>query len=408
MSTEVLSLNFNRLSAIWLHVLQYLLPGAAEQDEKLRQEMLAVSHLGLQAVGWIEIAAPVFMLLVRRLLEPFDPSLHPCVYFQDAFIVVLGMATIAVAKTKWSQANARLLVTISVGIATVQTCAAVLVFDPFPGSDHYVAAKLAVMMLVTAAAGALRPVQMLYLGISIEAIYVACTLIEKYQGTPSTVAADAFQLVFVLTMSLLCTALTALLYVQRVSNYRSYQQALRATQDLCFAQSRALVSENAASMAKLAATLSHELNSPIGAVTSAAESLVALAAKQRAAPTEEQRRVYSKIEASLERAVHEGAQRLREIAGRIQRLTNMDDEKSRSANIVELLRDVGSVGVATNRACPIGTRFSSRAADYLPPAAVERSFLAPANQCDEVDQRRRACVHLGVRRWLAYSGSHPG
>lgn len=305
--------------------------------------MVALSHLGLQAIGWIEIAAPIFMLLLRRSLEPFGPPLHRSIYLQDSFLVLLGVATIAAVRIRRSQKNARLFVLISVGLATFGTCASILVFEPFPGSDHYTSGKLAVMMLVTAAAGVLRPVQMLSLGFWIEAVYVACTMVGKYQRIPAAVLPDAFQFVFVLTMSLLCTALTALLYLQRVSNYRAHQQALRATQELCMAQSRALVSENAAAMAKLAATLSHELNSPIGALTSAAESLVALAAKQRIDPTEEQRRVYSKIEASLERAVREGAQRLREISGRIQRLTNIEDEKSRSADIVERLRDVAAL-----------------------------------------------------------------
>ena len=54
---------------------------------------------------------------------------------------------------------------------------------------------------------------------------------------------------------------------------RARHAAQHAFEELKQAQSRLLITQNAASQGRLAAALSHELNSPIGALSSAIETL---------------------------------------------------------------------------------------------------------------------------------------
>lgn len=62
---------------------------------------------------------------------------------------------------------------------------------------------------------------------------------------------------------------------------KSLQQELRAAEELRHAESRVLLSENAALMGRFAAALSHELNSPIGALKSALQTSRVLAEKKQ-------------------------------------------------------------------------------------------------------------------------------
>src|SRR5258708_35340724 len=103
-------------------------------------------------------------------------------------------------------------------------------------------------------------------------------------------------------LTLLSTSLAAVLYAQRTANDRAYQDRLRLAQDLSTAPLRALLSENAISVGKLAAALTHELNTPLGALKSAVDTMVVLAANQATAPPDAQPGLVT-THAELRRAV---------------------------------------------------------------------------------------------------------
>ena len=88
----------------------------------------------------------------------------------------------------------------------------------------------------------------------------------------------------VLQIVLISTALTAVVYHQRVVAYRARRTAQESFEELRQAQSKLLMSENAASQGRFAAAVSHELNSPIGALTSALDTLLLAYKKIRANP----------------------------------------------------------------------------------------------------------------------------
>ena len=110
---------------------------------------------------------------------------------------------------------------------------------------------------------------------------------------------------------------------------------MQSFEDLRAAQARLLLSETAASQGRLAAVLSHELNSPIGTLRSAVESLVLLYKKKR--ESDEAR--LAGIFEGLAHTALESCHRLKELLARMQRFTNLDRAEEQAVDLNELLRD---------------------------------------------------------------------
>jgi len=123
---------------------------------------------------------------------------------------------------------------------------------------------------------------------------------------------------------------------------KNLQNELRAAEELRRAESQVLLSENAASMGRFAAALSHELNSPLGVLKSALQTWTMLADKKPALPPEK-RRELEEIEARLRESAMESADRLHQIVLRMQRFTNMDRNEVVSVDLNSLLQDVTDV-----------------------------------------------------------------
>lgn len=104
-------------------------------------------------------------------------------------------------------------------------------------------------------------------------------------------------------------------------------------------QRRTLIAENIASLGRLAAALSHELNTPLGALKSAVDTLVRAAAKQGSAPPEEQRRL-ELVQEDLRKSLDASLERMEEVISRIQRFTNLDRAEMQVVDVNELLQDV--------------------------------------------------------------------
>jgi nitrogen-specific signal transduction histidine kinase len=94
--------------------------------------------------------------------------------------------------------------------------------------------------------------------------------------------------------------------------------------------------DNAASLARLAATLSHELNSPLGALKSSTNSLLTVAEKMSSKPDP---RLVT-LERDLAHVIRESAQRLEQIIGRMQRFSNLDGAAIRHVDLNQVLNDV--------------------------------------------------------------------
>jgi two-component system NtrC family sensor kinase len=138
---------------------------------------------------------------------------------------------------------------------------------------------------------------------------------------------------------LLSTGLSAVLYAQRAANYRTHPESLRLAQNLSAAPLRALLSENAISVGKLAAALTHELNTPLGALKSSIDTMVVLAAKQATAPPEAQPRLVA-MQSELRHSVNNCMDRLKSVIARLQRFIDLHHTERQAANLNDMLGDV--------------------------------------------------------------------
>jgi signal transduction histidine kinase len=282
----------------------YLLPGSAEQDEGFRQEILRVGHLGLQVVGILEIAIALFGLFAGWV-------------WSGAALAALGGLTLWSSTSQRGYEWSRLLGCLSlIGGALV-----IIRFDT--------PELAALLMMGAVAALPLYPLQTLALG-------VAMTIAD---ATSAGVSAPGF--LFFAALTVLATVLTAVVYRQRLLAYQAYIQMVHACEDLRSSQARTLVSENAVSMARLAAALSHELNSPMGALQSAVSTLVSLTARL-ADPAGDRERLI-RLQGELCRSVEDAARRMQQTVARMQRFTNLDKSDVQPANLNELLEDVAAL-----------------------------------------------------------------
>jgi signal transduction histidine kinase len=315
---------------MWRQIQTYLFPGAAEREEAFRQEILRASQMALLIIGVILIAVSVFMVLARLLIL-FEPAILGLRLTEAAAIVALGLIAVGLSRTGAVRPYARLsAILLSVATAAVLMWASLLVSSHYTNPDDFIPGQMTLVMLVAITIVPLRPMHTLALGAALGIVYAVCTLEAQRRFHAGTGPDDNYVL-FIVTLTLLCTGITAVLYHQRRANY-----------ELRESQARMLLAENASSMARLAAALSHELNNPMGALLSGVDTMLLLASKQATCSQQEQGRLVL-LQADIRRSIKESAARLRGVISRIQRFTNLDKAEVQSANLNELLADVAAI-----------------------------------------------------------------
>jgi two-component system C4-dicarboxylate transport sensor histidine kinase DctB len=123
---------------------------------------------------------------------------------------------------------------------------------------------------------------------------------------------------------------------QRIRVHLAYSSAMNAEREAEDARERALLAESAVTMERLAASLSHELNTPIGALKSATETLTRCV-QQYASFAAGSR--MPKMVQELSTAIRDSTGRLGEAVGRIQRFANLDRSAIRLIDVNQLVQD---------------------------------------------------------------------
>jgi two-component system, NtrC family, sensor kinase len=310
-------------------------PRLEGEQAKFRQEVEKASLLGLRLVAAHAILIPPLLWLARFRLIP-APADGVAAMAPSLAIMGLGAMAMGLAQVRGCRRQAR-----AVTALLVWLIAAVLIWfvlfrtEHLATGEHRLPGYLSLLMLLTVLAVPWRPLQALGLGGAIGGWYLLCSAIAGNR--------DLGELLFVvLAVVALAPVVAAFVYAQRVASFRVREQAMKANEYLCLAQSRVLLSENAASLGRLAATLVHELNSPLGALTSAVDTMMVISAKQATAPQEQQQRLLT-LQADVRRSIHASLERLQRTVTRIERLTALDDSEFQSIDVNELLRDVAGL-----------------------------------------------------------------
>jgi signal transduction histidine kinase len=282
----------------WLR--EFLLPGAAERDGQFRQSIVRASYNGLPPLGLIEIAASVLMFRTP---------------VQALALGALGAATLGVARIRRSRPYGR-----SVALASA---AAALASTGWAAGGATDSATMLIMLGAIVAIPFL-PLQVMVLGAVPVALYV--WLQPGHE-------------IFLLTLTAMATVICGVLYRRRCAMQREHQESLRIAEALSGAQLRAQLAENAMAIGKLAAAVTHEINTPLGSLTSSIDTLLVLAARQATASAVQQERMVT-LQADLRRSVQTATERIKSVIARLQRFINLEEAELQQANINELISDV--------------------------------------------------------------------
>lgn len=324
---------------MWLERLQrYLFPGTIELDPGFRQEIDRLSHIGVNVAGGVEIAVTIFMVAVEILLDP-NPELHFYRLTLCLTLVGIGLTTLCAGRIGRLRPRGRAIASVS-GLLTAATLTwFMLLMTQFePTTDDFIPGDITLIMLVAVGAIPLRPADTLLFGFALESIYVGLALAaQEFLNVGPGV--NEIYVLFIFMLTCLATALTAVIYNQRRSSYEWHVRSLQTADNLRQAETRNLLAQNAASVGRLAAALSHELNSPVGALVSGVDTLLLLASRQATAQASDQQRIVV-LQNEVRKSIRQSTERLKQIVARMQRFTNLDKAEIQAANVNDILSDV--------------------------------------------------------------------
>ena len=144
-----------------------------------------------------------------------------------------------------------------------------------------------------------------------------------------------------LAVVLLCAGLSAVLYQQRLTSYRARRMAEQSFEQLKAAQVKLLLTQSAASQTRLAAAMTHELATPLGAFASAIDTMRLTV--EKLLPSDPDGERLRAVTRDALRVAQESGGRLNRALDRMKNVTNLDRAEDRATDINGLWRDTAEL-----------------------------------------------------------------
>ncbi len=167
-------------------------------------------------------------------------------------------------------------------------------------------------------------------------------------------------------------------------------------------QRQLLVSENVERLRRLAAAVSHEFNTPLGALKSAIDSLLKSAARGSPAYPDKKERM-ARIQADLKRSLDAALGRMEEVIGRIQRFTNLDGGDRQVVDLNEIVTDV--VAIVAEPSVEITVATETLAPLRCDRHALSTSLLSLLGFADEMAKKEASTRRIQVSTHATDAGS---
>ncbi len=209
---------------------------------------------------------------------------------------------------------------------------AAILWQPLP--HEYDMVGLTFIVLASTAAVNFETKHTFALGALLEAMYFLSCCADDGWRYPAMTAHRESHYLFIAILSTFATVVTASNAGHRRRERQAAQDAIRTAETLTGAQMRAQLAETAISIGKLAAALSHEINSPLGVLRSCLETLATI--EQSPAKLGER----AGLRAELYRGILQSAGRIEEVTRRLRSFVNLDDAELKAADLNEVLRGV--------------------------------------------------------------------
>jgi len=309
---------------------RFLFPGGAEKDPGFKEEIRHRSLRGVYILVGVTAFLPFLSLLFHGLASLFAPE--PQTSSPSRLVLLtLAASVLAATRTDLGRRHARpLAFAMGIGVTAVITWSSIFE-DPGDAATTVLGSMIdvIVVLMVSLAAIPARPLQMFAYGVLLFGVDLAWASIASSQGLLDTPPTHYYSGGFL--VAVLCGALSGLTYQLLHNSYLAQRERLAS-------QSRLLHSETALSFARLSATLSHELNSPLGALRSSISSLQTIA--DRGDIPEARKERIRGLQRNLLAGSEQAVDKISKMVDRIQRFTNLDRAEVTQVEIDKMLHDV--------------------------------------------------------------------
>jgi signal transduction histidine kinase len=312
-----------------------LFPTVEDDEPRFREEIERLALIGVRVIAAFCVGAPLFVYALGAFFLPSLPT--PTLVLADFAELVLGAAVLALSfrmdfrpYTRWVGflLGATTAVVQTIGMtSTPGFVSEVLHTTP----EAQFQSTFAIVILIGVAVLPLKPFHTFALGAFMLSLFTV--LIYARQGLAGFQGWSLFPLMMSSLMLVIALALTAVLYRERASAFLARLRAEEQFHELRNAQASLLLERTAASQSRFAAALSHELNTPLGSLGSAFETLARLV---------EELDLEGKRRRAVEEATRSGRAsygRMTAIAQRMRNLTNLDRAEERLVDLNELCSD---------------------------------------------------------------------
>lgn len=308
----------------------FLFPAKAENDPGFQQEIRERALRGVYIVVGVTAFMPFLGLVVHGIASLFESE--PQISSPSTLaLLTLAACALGATRTESGRRHARgLAFGMSIGVSTVLSWSNIFE-DPASASTTVLESFIDVLVVLIVALAAIpaQPLQMFAFGVTLVSIDLALAALAASQGLIETPPAHYYS--GGVLIAVLCGALSGLTYQLLHMSYLAQRERLAS-------QSRLLHSETAMSLARLSATLSHELNSPLGALRSSLGSLKMVATKKDAPEAKKER--LRQLQLDLLDGSEQAVEKITNMVERIQRFTNLDRAEVTEVEIDKMLQDV--------------------------------------------------------------------
>jgi signal transduction histidine kinase len=294
-----------------------------ERDAKFREFLARAAAPRVKLLAMVEIAGAL-LLQFGRMAGGAGRMLDAAPWWQTGAMMAVGAATLAAARFKpgWP----RLLGAVSAwGAAALLLAVSAWRQADMAGADDVLLGAITVVLVTAAALLPLAPRCAVAMGLGVEGVHILCSRLS-----PHAMRSQPHH-IFLLLVALLAAGIAAANYEHWRGEFAAVEDAVRAAETLAGAQLRAQLAESALSLGKMAAALTHEINSPLGTLRSSIKTLEAMEARGIERP---------ETRADLVRSMEAPAARIEEVTRRLGRLVALEDADMKAADLNDLLAEV--------------------------------------------------------------------
>ncbi|MCW5976446.1 MAG: HAMP domain-containing histidine kinase [Bryobacteraceae bacterium] len=337
----------------------------AESDAEFRLEVDRLSQRGLRVIGWVEIGLTTVSVLLWLTGLPLPHEAGPQPWAIASFLA-LGAASLAAAR-KASLAEHARAIAFLVGSLTAVVMSTANVLAARESAGYPAALDLLTVLLVAVAVLPVTPLQVTGLGLVALGYHAALMSLAIGWGWMPGFDVTLFPLGI---LAGLCVMLSGVNHTRIHATWLAHKQALEAAESMKQAAIRSCHAQSASTTLRLAAALSHELNTPLGALRSSVDTMVRLAERLPSMAANQQAGAARTL-AQLQTVAEHAAARLHKVIQRMQRFTNLDRAEIREIDLRQLIDDVIELHApADSRSVRIEVELASLPKFEAPPQAL--------------------------------------